>query len=294
MRPRQQRLHLLAVDVVSRVVEVEEAAVVPPQIVLTARDGQRVDVRPAGLVVGLRSGVASREEGHGRVAGPGDRRARLAGRVRVRRVRPVRVVVRVSALTCEDTEEHPDVVRRPARAGRAAQPHPRDREVVVVGEGRRKAGLQHERRHRGVGLALPLLVGQQRERIGARGIRERRRAVQVAEQRLDVAVRARDTVGRERRAAGERDAVDCRSGAEDAQVLAQVRLVVLRRVDVREVGIARGDQLEVHRRARAAHGRAAGGQVGAEVERRRHARAGELCQQRSRERDVVGDPNPLR
>ena len=211
----------------------------------------------------------------------------------LRRVGPVRVVVGVGALTGEDAEEHPDVVCRPARAGRAAQPHPRDREVVAVGEGRREAGLQRERRDRGVGLALPLLVGQQRERVGAGGVRERRRAVQVAQERLEVAVGAGDAVGAEGRSAGERDVVDRRRRAEHAQVLAEVRLVVLRRVDVGEVGVARGDQLEVHRCARAAHCRTARGQAGAQVQRWRHAGAWELRQQRSRERDVVGDPNPL-
>src|SRR5260370_40009758 len=76
--------------------------------------------------------IAGCEEGQGVLAGPWKRRSRLVGRVRIG---AVRVVVGVGALAGEDAEEHPHVGRGARGAGRAAQPHPGEGEVVFVDKG---------------------------------------------------------------------------------------------------------------------------------------------------------------
>ena len=107
------------------------------------------------------------------------------------------------------------------------------------------------------------MTGEQRvERIGAGGVVVV--VVEPGQQGLDIAERPANAVAGERGTSRHRNIVLTGHGGEHPQVLAQIEDVVLRRVNVGEVGIGTGHQLELCRGIRAKHFGAADGERGVE------------------------------
>lgn len=65
-------LNLSPVDHVGGIVEVQEAAAVPPKVILPRGNGQGRDIGSARLIVGLAAGVAGGKEGMVVSPGPGN------------------------------------------------------------------------------------------------------------------------------------------------------------------------------------------------------------------------------
>ena len=166
--------------------------------------------------------------------------------------------------------------------------------MLILG-GNVAADLHGERGDGRVTLVGVALIGKdRRERVGAVRIGEAvGRRIPARQQVLDIGVGAGDVVG-ERRHAGDRRGIERRGDREDTQVLAEIGQIAVIRVQIGEIRIGAGDQLELHRGLRAAD---LSGRRG--VERHRQvelglAACGEVRQQGAIQVQIVGDLDALR